>query len=460
MKKEIIKLPNKRVNFLPAHRSVRLGNIVGAGCFESEGGDSPKDSPKDDKRTEEQLFEAIDKRMTNLLANRATKEELHAIRTELRTEFAGVNIEALREMADDKTGVMSILANQGLEIKRIKEAQTRAPKIITIRSQCEDFLNNKENIAAIRAGKKVDFNINFRAAADSPMTPSTVMPGGTNFITRYEVQPGINELLRPEPTFWTTIIKGTTNAETYVWLNKKPTSGAAGWIGPGEYKPAISFTVDTENSHAKKIAVNEKMAMELLDDIDGFENWVTTELKYQLDQKTNDVLQGNGAADSKTPEGLQHMSLAYNAATGIKTTNTTFWDCLAAMVGMLRVTRFRGPILMFVNPVDYINGLITKAQSQGQLFIPPPIGATVVEDLNMPLGYVQAVATDYYKLLIYRDFTIKWGLENDDLTKNLSTVIGERRVHQFFSENYNDRTTMSFALYDSIETIKTAITAV
>ena len=384
-------------------------------------------------------------------------EQLKFLKTDDKGE-GGFPIEALREMADKEKGAMAVLVKQGLEMERLAKIVGKIPTDMSIRSQCQAFLDkNKDAIKKIRNKENASlepFELDLRAAATSPMLPSTVMPGGTAYINRFEIQPGINELLRPEPTFWDFIKKGQTNAETYIWLNKRPTDGAAGFIGPGVYKPAISFTVNTEQSNAKKVAVNEKMATELLEDIDGFQSWVENELRYQLMQKVNDILQGSGAGSSTEPEGLQHMSTAYDPLTGVSTTNPNFWDCIKACVTMLRVKRFRGQVVAFVNPVDLANGVMTKANVQGQLFIPPITGATIVEDLNIPLGYVQVFAVDYYKLLIYKSFRMAWGWENDDFTKNLVTVLAEMRIHQFNSQNYD-----GFAIYDSLVNIENGITA-
>ena len=81
-------------------------------------------------------------------------------------------------------------------------------------------------------------------------------------------------------------------------------------------------------------------------------------------------------------------------------------------------------------------------------------GAVVVEDNNIPIGYVQAAILDLFKVLVYQDFTIKWGWEDDDFTKNLITVIGEMRIHSFHSEN-----NAGAFIYDTFANIKTAIEA-
>jgi hypothetical protein len=46
-------------------------------------------------------------------------------------------------------------------------------------------------------------------------------------------------------------------------------------------------------------------------------------------------------------------------------------------------------------------------------------------------------------------------MENDDLTKNLMTVIGERRIHTYSSDNFAG----SF-IYDTYANVKAAIAAV
>lgn len=431
---------------------------------------SDGDDDTDDGSEQALLLKRINSSVAKQLATRATSTEVKIVADQLQELLKGKDgktdfpIEALRSMADEKTGVLHMITEQGIALQQLKTTIQAQPKDMSIRSQCQSFLDkNKETIDKIKNGGGIsaarslpefEVNLNVRAAAN-PMLPTTVTPGGTAYVNRFEIQPGINELLRPEPTFWDFIKKGSTNSETYRWLNKTPTEGAAAFIAPGVYKPAISFGIEVEVSNAKKVAVSAKMATELLEDIDGFETYVTDELYYQLMQKVNDTLQGNGAGTTTIPEGLQHMSIAYDALTGVATTNPNFWDVIKAMVTMLRVTRFRGQIVAFVNPVDLANGVMTKAQNQGQLFIPPVTGAMIVEDLNIPLGYVQVVALDYYKLLIYKGFRMAWGWENDDFTKNLVTVIGEMRLHQFHSSNYD-----GFAIYDSIANVEAAITAV
>ena len=253
--------------------------------------------------------------------------------------------------------------------------------------------------------------------------------------------------------FWDYLRKGSRNTAAIVFMNKVTPLGAAGFIGPGVAKPGISFQLETQTSTAKKIAASEKVAMEILQDIEGFSTWLEQELSYQVRQKANTTLM-SGTLSSTVPAGIQTLSVTFTA-TGIATTNPNNWDALIACVAQLRSGNLMGTVTAFVNPLDYANMKLTKAISQGQPFIAPDPGVKIVEDNNIPVGYVQVAILDHYKVDIYKGYNVTYGWENDDFTKNLITVIGEMRLHQYFSTNF----TGAF-IYDTFANIKTAITAV
>lgn len=406
-------------------------------------------TPAPDERTEEELLEVIDKRTMKLLEKYATPEELTEIREAMKNQLKGEEIVQLRAMADAKEGAMALLTRQGLEIQRLKASIKAQPEDMSLRAQVAKWQEaNKEAIGKVKnreqnAGLPM-FELNLQYRVNSPMLPSNSL-GSSVYLPKPEFAPGIVDLVRPDPTFWDYVKKGATSSAAYVWVNKKNPLGAAAFIAPGVYKPGISFTINTQISTAKKIAANEKMAVELLDDIDGMTGWIEDELIYQVKQKASLTLM-SGVADDNTPAGIQTLSVPFAfAALGLKTTNANTWDVIRSGVAQLRSGNFRGGVTAFLNPIDFANMVMTKAQNQGQSFIPPATGATIVEDNNVPIGNIQMAILDNYKVLIYKALQITWGLENDDFTKNLRTVIGEMRIHQFFSENH-----VGSFLYDTI----------
>lgn len=375
-----------------------------------------------------------------------------------------LNLTALRALTDDKSGAMSLLLAQGTKITQLENQIKQGGEDMSIRGQVTRWM--KTNEAAIKARKEgtsqvmPELTLDLRFAGDilqtrdanSPMTPANTMPGGTTYITRFEVDPTVNQPLRPQPTLWEVLRKGRTNSETYAWVNKKPTTGDAGFIAPGVYKPAISFTLESETSKAKKIAANEKMAIELLDDIDGFVTWVETELRYALDIKLNAAV-STGVSSNTDINGIVTLSNPFPALSGCEAQKANIWDAISACTDVLRARFLTGPIICRIHPIDLGNAKRTKADNQGQIFIPPVTGAYIVEDYTQTKGTISVFASDYYKLLIYKAFFMRWGWENDDFTKNLVTVIGELRLHQYVSDNYIE----DFAITDTLANIIAAI---
>ena len=243
----------------------------------------------------------------------------------------------------------------------------------------------------------------------------------------------------------------------YAWVNKKvpANSGAAAFIGPGVAKPGVSFTFEIENSNAKKIAVSMKAATEMLDDVDGMTSYIQAELAYQLKYQLNADLM-TGVLSSTKIAGVQTFSLPFTTS-GLSTINPNNWDCARALVAQIRKAFINSPIVIFMNPIDTANMDMEKAVSQGTymgLNIRQVPGAVIVEDYNVAVGYVQAIAIDLWKNLIYKDFTMKFGWEMDDFTKNLVTVIAEMRLHSFHSAN-----DAAGFVYDDLADIKSQIAA-
>jgi len=362
-------------------------------------------------------------------------------------------------LEDGDRGIRSILLKQGEELTKLKAKTEQEPEMLSIRAQVAEWqTRNKEAITKIKSGIKAELQPMEIRAADSPMTPTTVFTNtvalGAGALIRNGSQ--VIDLLRIQPTLWDLLPKGRTNLETYTWVNKKvpANSGTADYLAPGGAKPKVSFTLETEKSNAKKVAVSMKVATELLEDIDGMTSYIEAELAYQLKFEINRVLMSAGAASSTDPAGIRNFAAAYTL-TGIQTQNPNNWDVARAMIAQIRASYIDGPILVAMNPVDVANMEMSKAISQGQymnLNIRPIPGGFLVEDYNITSGDVLAFAVDALKTLIYKDFRIAYGWENDDFTKNLVTAIAETRFHQFHSDNHS-----AAFVYDQIADVKTAI---
>lgn len=403
-----------------------------------------------DKELKEMLSEDLK------LAVRDAKEQLKRFDT-----LGDADVAKLKEfLGEDDKGVRTILLKQGEMITKLQQNLALTEERQDIRTQVKDWqTRNKEAIAKVRAGEKQGLPAFELRAANSPMTPANTLSDTITINAGAAIRQGapVFDIRRVEPTFWDYIPKGRTTLETYPFVNKKvpAESGAAAFIGPGVAKPGVSFTFEVEKSNAKKVAVSMKMATELLEDIDGMTSYVQAELAYQLKAKVNTTLM-TGVESSTVPAGVQTFSLGFTTS-GLSTVNPNNWDCARAVIAQMRAAFINGPIVIFMNPIDIANMDMEKAISQGTYLginARPIPGGVIVEDYNVPVGFLQAIALDALKTLIYKDFVMTFGWENDDFTKNLVTVVAEMRIHSFHSDN-----DAAAFVYDDFADIKSQIAA-
>lgn len=439
-------------------RSLRFGSA----CFKT---DANADDD-DDEDTKKLLLKVRKATLAEMQERGATKETLEAVgkMVEAWNLFPRAAIEAL---ADDKQGVMALLREQGLRIEKIENAGNAGPsKIVTVRQQLEKYVEeNKEAIKQIRAGKQgiglTALEIDLRAAT-VPMTPAnTITSTGYGFGASDLNGIQMNDIPRNNLTFWDYVTKGRTKSNVYRYANKTNPQGAAGFIAPGELKPYISFEVEVVSATDKKVAAADKVALELLEDIDQFESWVKDELRYQVKLAVNTAAMTSDGSDPDSITGIQSLSVAFTQ-TGLSTPNPTYADAIRSVVAQMRSGNLAGEITVFISPIDGANMDMAKATTSGVYMLPPfatangkvIAGATIVEDNNIPVGSFQAAFLQYYKILILKDMYITFGWEMDDFRKNLLTYLCEMRLIQAFNEQY----TGAF-VFDTFANVLAAIAA-
>jgi len=380
------------------------------------------------------------------------------VKTQMKV-YEGLDIESLKALTNAEKGIMKIVQAQGAEIQAMKEKGAQGNQEKPMGEQIKDWqTKNADALNKIKSGVKVDVpEFDVKVAT---MTTANVVTQGSPYLPTPGFDSQLHDLRRVQATFWDYIPKGRTSNAAWVWVNKKQPTGAAAWIGQGVAKPGIAFELTTEISNAKKLAVSAKSSTEILQDIQGMESWIKGEMTYQFRKVANSQLL-TGVNSTTAPAGITTIAVPFST-TGLETDNPNNFDAILAAITQLRVNFFDGPVTVFINPVDYANMIMTKADTSGTYLLPPFSapngmnvgGAVIVSDNNIAQGYMLAAVLDLYKVLIYKDFSIQMGWENDDFTKNLVTWIAEMRIHQFVSDN--DRGAF---IYDTFAHVKAFLVA-
>ncbi len=409
-------------------------------------------------------------------------EERARIEGEMAAIFAKCETEKRSRNAEEKTsweklnGELQLMVDEikALEAQAAIDARTAKPvvetreeeekKIPSIDQQIRNW--QKENRSALEGIKNRDMRQLSSLAPlelrlpDDPMTVGTVNAGSSGFLPNAGRIGGVVDLVRTQPTFWNRLTKGSTNLNPLYWVNKSNKQGAADFIGEGVLKPLASIDLTVETSTAKKVAERMRVSMELLNDVPGFRSLITDELSYEILKHANDASL-TATASSTDIAGITTLASAFTLTTIEAGGAPTYMDAIRAAIAQLQSLNFTDNIVAFVNPIDAANMDLSKSADDGHYLLPPFVsangmvvaGVPVIVDNNIAVGFLLIGDMTKYRIMMLEGLSIRWGLDMDDFSKNLITVIGEMRFHQFFSANH----TGAF-IYDAFADITAAIT--
>jgi len=391
----------------------------------------------------------------------STKVDIEAEIAKNMKPFEGMDLEGIRAIAEaNKDGkLVDAIRSIGEKITALEAKSNGNGQPLTVRSQIAEWQErNKAALESIKRGETATLTtLEIRAAENMTIANSL---NGSAYLPNPVGVAGVVDLVRKQPTFWEILRKGRTRANPLYWVNKTDKQGAAAFIGEGVLKPLASFDLNTETSTPKKVAERMKVSTELLYDLDYMATMMEEELRYEVEMAANTAVL-TGTASSTSPAGITTIASAFNLAT-VTTSNPTTADAVRAAIAQIRSLNFYGTLTAFMNPIDVANMDLEKASDSGAYMLPPFAsaegtivkGVRIIEDNNIAVGYLLIGDMNLYKIVMHQDFAINWGWENDDFSKNLVTVIGEMRFHQYFSNNH-----VGAWVYDTIANIKTAITA-
>lgn len=332
---------------------------------------------------------------------------------------------------------------------------------VSMRDQIQAWKDaNQETIDLVRTKteKREIPAIELRAIAD--LTLAKLNAGGSAFLPNAGVLPGVIDLVRTQPTFWNRLTKGRTSLNPLVWINKVNKEGAANFIGEGVLKPQVSFELATETSVPKKVAERMRVSTEMLNDVPGLESLIRNEMIYEVEKHANDAVL-TATASSTDPAGITTLASGFTLTSIEAGTAPSYADAIRAAIAQLQSLNFTDNLAAFINPIDAANMDLSKSSDDGHYLLPPFVsqngmivaGVPVYIDNNIAVGNLLVGDMTKYKIWMYENLIVRFGLNGDDFSENMVTVIAEMRFHQTFSTNH----TGAF-IYDTFADIIAAIT--
>lgn len=312
----------------------------------------------------------------------------------------------------------------------------------------------KIDVESLKKKGGIAFDVVLKAAA-SPVTTAGGSPvaGGITIDNTISVNPRKRATIRDVANVARISTPSVVYAELY------DVSGDAEWVPEGGLKPSMTAKVKTTTITAGKVALTAKVTTEVLQDIPQLEKEIEAEIINKIGLKEEDGI-FNGTGSDGQIKGVGDTMPAFSL-TGLEVAKSpNMYDAIvAAYTQIVSVSNMAySPNAVRMNPVDYANMQLTK-NDNGDYIRPFKIGdelitgLRVIQDPNVKLGSFQMGDFRYLFIRDYVVLSLSIGWENDDFTKNLVTVLGEKRLLAYIKSQYK-----TAFVSDTFTNVITAIT--
>ena len=337
---------------------------------------------------------------------------------------------SLKEKADEALTGMGAIRAQLTEIEQ-KMARGGDHQPEAVKSAGQTFVESDEFKRFSDGG----FSRNDRARIETKatLTNSTAAAAGSLGAGLVTARlPGVVELPRRQLTIRQLLAQGNMDGQTLEFVKEHSWTNSAAPVAEGAAKPQSDFRLEVVSTSAKVIAHTMKASRQTLSDVSAVRSMIDSRLSFGLDLiEENQILNGDGTGQNLL--GIIPQATAYtNPLTGGDTTSI---DKVRLMV-LQAALALLPPDGIVMHPSDWAWIELLK-DSTGQYIIGQPqgnIGATlwglpVVPSMAMTIDKVLVGAFGTAAQIFDRwTTTIETGYENDDFTKNLVTILAEKRV--------------------------------
>lgn len=385
--------------------------------------------------------DAMEKAISEALKSIDQKKELDALKENLsEVKETLVRMKGAFEVKNDKVVVKSLEQQIEDQLKGFITTDKKGAKTVDLKSACQQS-----------AGYKKTLNLVFDTK--DAVTSTGVAP---------TIGSVIDNTLSVDPKAQTVIRKvanvATIGGRSLTYAEFKPGEGDAEWVPEGGLKPSMEATLEEHTITAGKVALTVKLTEETLTDLPQLVAEIRAEIINRIGLAEEEgILNGTGA-DGQI-KGVATDMPGFSLGT-FKIEKPNIFDVIvAAYTQVVSVSNMAyRPNIVLMNPIDYAQMQLTK-DVNGQYLRPFQVGDELIPGLRVETSTAvnqgDFVLGDFNYLNI-RDvwsLTITFGWENDDFTKNLVTMIGEKRLMAYIKAQYK-----TAFVKDTISNVITAIT--
>ena len=266
------------------------------------------------------------------------------------------------------------------------------------------------------------------------MLLSTNVSGGN--IPVEDRLPGVNMVPSRAIRLMDIISRGRTASNVVSWVYQANQDGSVDYTAEGSAKNQIDFDLVVANESVQKITAYIKVSTEMLNDIDYIESMIRAELLKELLKKV-ELEVYSGAGGGSALNGIFTQATAFAAGSFAGTIdNANLVDVLTVASNQIALAEHEAPTAVLLNPSDVAALKMVKVSSTDKRYVErlAMVGGMLSFD-GIPIIPTTLVTQDTYligdftknMLLDREDVTIEIGLDGNDWTKNMRTILAEYR---------------------------------
>jgi HK97 family phage major capsid protein len=389
------------------------------------------------------LMGTVDKAIADALAksNGVNTEAMEALKVELK----GLSDAMAQAKENDNSEEVSkeVIRIAG-ELKAMQETPVKEKGHASLRSALQAAFEEKaeELKVAASADQSKTFSINLKAV-DTMSVASTIGSGATQVSITQDTGV-ISPIRKRELSYLAAVSIGSIGTNRAMWIEETDEEGTPIMLAEGATKTQLDVQYIEKTEAVKKIAVTGKVTTELMADIPQLISHIENNLMKRMDIVLEDQLltsAGTGIGDNLV--GMETKATAFSAgALAASVDDANELDVLEAIALQVKLA-FGNPEAIFVHPSTVATMKLIKDTAgrpvwkdyvtiNGDLVVS---GLRVIETTAITAGDFVGGDTKVMNVLKRSELGIQIGLDGNDFTKNLKTMLLEKRLVQFVSAN-------------------------
>jgi HK97 family phage major capsid protein len=371
----------------------------------------------------------VSKEIETLVSTKADKEAIEKMVSELRD----AQMEQMKNMNE-------ALKEIGLQIKASKEGNSTVKES----SIKEALKSNVDSIKGLKDSPSAPW-VSMEVKAVGTMLESANVSGGNVPVEQRIV--GLNTIASRRIRLMDLVSRGRATSNIISWVYQSGKEGAAGGTAEGDTKNQIDFNLVVASQSVVKRTAFIKVSTEMLDDIDFIESEINNELLRELNKDVElTAYSGNGTAPNMN--GVRTTATAFAAGDfALAIDNANEADVLVVAINQIAIADQPEPTAILCHPTDIAKLLVIKVSATdkryvdrlqmvaGQLSLD---GIPIIKTTLVTAGTYLVGAFNLATLYDLGTLSVQMGIDGNDWTKNLRTIIAEYRGAMVVKNN--DRT--------------------